>query len=156
MPRKSAAAYLIPAPVDGRPTRLRPPADIPPSVAGVMAEIIGSVDAAHLRACDLAMVEELARTIVTQRATAHALIGAPLVVSGKPNPLLVMERAGEPMKRDHLMTRILNLQMFTDDRYIYLLFAQLRKKLGDRAANAKIIATNHFTANQLTPEVTRT
>ena len=93
MPRKSAAAYLIPAPGDGRPTRLRPPADIPPSVAGVMAEIIGSVDAAHLRACDLPMVEELARTIVTQRATAHALIGAPLVVSGKPNPLLVMERA---------------------------------------------------------------
>jgi two-component system torCAD operon response regulator TorR len=68
--------------------------------------------------------------------------------------LAFMERAGEPMNRDQLMTRIRNREWFPDDRYIDVLVGQLRKKLGERAANAKIIATIHGTGYLFTPEVT--
>jgi two-component system torCAD operon response regulator TorR len=68
--------------------------------------------------------------------------------------LAFMERAGEPMNRDQLMTRIRNREWFPDDRYIDVLVGQLRKKLGERAATAKIIATIHGTGYLFTPEVT--
>jgi two-component system torCAD operon response regulator TorR len=64
-----------------------------------------------------------------------------------------MERAGEPMDRDQLMTRIRNREWFPDDRYIDVLVGQLRKKLGERASNAKLIATIHGTGYLFTPEV---
>jgi two-component system torCAD operon response regulator TorR len=68
--------------------------------------------------------------------------------------LAFMERAGEPMNRDQLMNRIRNREWFPDDRYIDVLVGQLRKKLGERAATAKIIATIHGTGYLFTPEVT--
>jgi DNA-binding response OmpR family regulator len=68
--------------------------------------------------------------------------------------LAFMERAGEPMNRDQLMTRIRNREWFPDDRYIDVLVGQLRKKLGERAATAEIIATIHGTGYLFTPEVT--
>jgi len=67
--------------------------------------------------------------------------------------LAFMERAGEVMNRDQLMNRIRNREWFPDDRYIDVLVGQLRKKLGERAANAKIIATIHGTGYLFTPEV---
>jgi two-component system torCAD operon response regulator TorR len=67
--------------------------------------------------------------------------------------LAFMERAGEVMNRDALMNRIRNREWFPDDRYIDVLVGQLRKKLGERAANAKIIATIHGTGYLFTPEV---
>jgi DNA-binding response OmpR family regulator len=67
--------------------------------------------------------------------------------------LAFMEKAGEGMNRDQLMNRIRNREWFPDDRYIDVLVGQLRKKLGERAANAKIIATIHGTGYLFTPEV---
>jgi DNA-binding response OmpR family regulator len=67
--------------------------------------------------------------------------------------LAFMEQAGEVMNRDQLMNRIRNREWFPDDRYIDVLVGQLRKKLGERAANAKIIATIHDTGYLFTPEV---
>jgi len=67
--------------------------------------------------------------------------------------LAFMEHAGEVMNRDQLMNRIRNREWFPDDRYIDVLVGQLRKKLGERAANAKIIATIHGTGYLFTPEV---
>ena len=67
--------------------------------------------------------------------------------------LAFMEKAGEVMNRDQLMFRIRNREWFPADRYIDVLVGQLRKKLGERAANAKIIATIHGTGYLFTPEV---
>ena len=67
--------------------------------------------------------------------------------------LAFMEKAGEVMNRDQLMFRIRNREWFPDDRYIDVLVGQLRKKLGERASNAKIIATIHGTGYLFTPEV---
>jgi len=67
--------------------------------------------------------------------------------------LAFMEKAGEVMNRDQLMFRIRNREWFPDDRYIDVLVGQLRKKLGERAADAKIIATIHGTGYLFTPEV---
>ena len=67
--------------------------------------------------------------------------------------LAFMEKAGEVMNRDQLMNRIRNREWFPDDRYIDVLVGQLRKKLGERAANAKIITTIHGTGYLFTPEV---
>ena len=67
--------------------------------------------------------------------------------------LAFMEKAGEVMNRDQLMFRIRNREWFPDDRYIDVLVGQLRKKLGEKASNAKIIATIHGTGYLFTPEV---
>jgi two-component system torCAD operon response regulator TorR len=67
--------------------------------------------------------------------------------------LAFMEKAGEVMNRDQLMNRIRNREWFPDDRYIDVLVGQLRKKLDERAANAKIITTIHGTGYLFTPEV---
>jgi len=67
--------------------------------------------------------------------------------------LAFMEQAGEVMNRDQLMNRIRNREWFPDDRYIDVLVGQLRKKLGEKAANAKIISTIHGTGYLFTPEV---
>jgi DNA-binding response OmpR family regulator len=67
--------------------------------------------------------------------------------------LAFMEKAGEVMNRDQLMNRIRNREWYPDDRYIDVLVGQLRKKLGERAGNAKIITTIHGTGYLFTPEV---
>lgn len=67
--------------------------------------------------------------------------------------LSFMEKAGEVMNRDQIMNRIRNREWFPDDRYIDVLVGQLRKKLGERAATAKIITTIHGTGYLFTPEV---
>jgi two-component system torCAD operon response regulator TorR len=67
--------------------------------------------------------------------------------------LAFIEKAGEVMNRDQLMNRIRNREWFPDDRYIDVLVGQLRKKLGERAATAKIITTIHGTGYLFTPEV---
>jgi len=81
--------------------------------------------------------------------------GEPVQLSAGEYQLLLafMEQAGEVMNRDQLMNRIRNREWFPDDRYIDVLVGQLRKKLGERAANAKIIATIHGTGYLFTPEV---
>jgi two-component system torCAD operon response regulator TorR len=68
--------------------------------------------------------------------------------------LAFIEKAGEVMNRDQLMNRIRNREWFPDDRYIDVLVGQLRKKLGERAATAKVITTIHGTGYLFTPEVT--
>ena len=65
--------------------------------------------------------------------------------------LAFMEQAGEVMNRDQLTNRIRNREWFPDDRYIDVLVGQLRKKLGEKAANAKIISTIHGTGYLFTP-----
>ncbi len=67
--------------------------------------------------------------------------------------LAFMEKAGEVMNRDQLMLRIRNREWFPDDRYIDVLVGQLRKKLGERASSAQIIATIHGTGYLFTPEI---
>ena len=81
--------------------------------------------------------------------------GCPVQLSAGEYQLLLafMEQAGEVMNRDQLMNRIRNREWFPDDRYIDVLVGQLRKKLGERAATAKIIATIHGTGYLFTPEV---
>jgi two-component system torCAD operon response regulator TorR len=81
--------------------------------------------------------------------------GIPAQLSAGEYQLLLafMEQAGEVMNRDQLMNRIRNREWFPDDRYIDVLVGQLRKKLGERAANAKVIATIHGTGYLFTPEV---
>ena len=81
--------------------------------------------------------------------------GEPVQLSAGEYQLLLafMEQAGEVMNRDQLMNRIRNREWFPDDRYIDVLVGQLRKKLGERASNAKIIATIHGTGYLFTPEV---
>ena len=81
--------------------------------------------------------------------------GEPVQLSAGEYQLLLafMEQAGEVMNRDQLMNRIRNREWFPDDRYIDVLVGQLRKKLGEKASNAKIIATIHGTGYLFTPEV---
>jgi len=81
--------------------------------------------------------------------------GEPAQLSAGEYQLLLafIEHAGEVMNRDQIMNRIRNREWFPDDRYIDVLVGQLRKKLGERAANAKIIATIHGTGYLFTPEV---
>ncbi len=81
--------------------------------------------------------------------------GVPAQLSAGEYQLLLafMEQAGEVMNRDQLMNRIRNREWFPDDRYIDVLVGQLRKKLGERAATAKVIATIHGTGYLFTPEV---
>ena len=81
--------------------------------------------------------------------------GSPVQLSAGEYQLLLafMEQAGEVMNRDQLMNRIRNREWFPDDRYIDVLVGQLRKKLGEKASNAKIIATIHGTGYLFTPEV---
>ncbi len=81
--------------------------------------------------------------------------GEPIQLSAGEYQLLLafMEKAGEVMDRDELMNRIRNREWFPDDRYIDVLVGQLRKKLGERASTARIIATIHGTGYLFTPEV---
>ena len=70
-----------------------------------------------------------------------------------PECVMAGTAAGEVMNRDQIMNRIRNREWFPDDRYIDVLVGQLRKKLGERAATAKIITTIHGTGYLFTPEV---
>lgn len=64
-----------------------------------------------------------------------------------------MDNAGQVLNRDQLMNRIRNREWMPDDRYIDVLVGQLRKKLGERAGNAKLITTVHGSGYLFTPEV---
>jgi two-component system torCAD operon response regulator TorR len=57
--------------------------------------------------------------------------------------LAFLEAPGQVQSRDQLMNRIRNREWLPDDRYIDVLVGQLRKKLGERAGNARIITTVH-------------
>ena len=65
-----------------------------------------------------------------------------------------MDHAGQVLNRDKLMNRIRNREWMPDDRYIDVLVGQLRKKLGERAGNARLITTVHGAGYLFTPEVT--
>ena len=68
--------------------------------------------------------------------------------------LAFIENAGQVMNRDQLMGLIRNREWFPDDRYIDVLVGQLRKKLDERASNARLITTIHGTGYLFTPAVT--
>ena len=64
-----------------------------------------------------------------------------------------LDHAGQVLNRDQLMNRIRNCEWMPDDRYIDVLVGQLRKKLGERAGNARLITTVHGAGYLFTPEV---
>ena len=64
-----------------------------------------------------------------------------------------LDHAGQVLNRDQLMNRIRNREWMPDDRYIDVLVGQLRKKLGERAGNARLITTVHGAGYLFTPEV---
>ena len=79
MPRKSAAAIAMPV-IDVTRTRIEPPPSLSAPVREIFREVVGSVDAQHLRPCDVPTVEtyceavHLARTAAAQIALEGAVI----------------------------------------------------------------------------------
>lgn len=55
MPRRSNAAATLPR-VDGAPTRIRPPADMPENVARHFRDLMASTDPQHFRPCDVPLL----------------------------------------------------------------------------------------------------
>lgn len=65
-----------------------------------------------------------------------------------------VEHAGEVLSRDRIMAKIRNREWYPDDRYIDVLVGQLRRRLGETAAHARLVTTIHGTGYLFTPEVT--
>ncbi len=64
-----------------------------------------------------------------------------------------IEHAGEVMSRDRIMAKIRNREWYPDDRYIDVLVGQLRRRLGETAASARLVTTIHGTGYLFTPEI---
>lgn len=79
MPRKSLAALAAP-PIDVSRIRIEPPPSLSAPVREIFRQVVGSVDAQHLRPCDVPTVEtyceavHLARTAAAQIALEGAVI----------------------------------------------------------------------------------
>ncbi len=102
----------------------------------------------HLRRFDTWTLDLNSRSLIADDGTAQQLSQGEFQLF-----LALMDNAGEVMNRDQLMNRIRNREWYPDDRYIDVLVAQLRRKLGERASTAKIIATIHGTGYLFTPDV---
>jgi DNA-binding winged helix-turn-helix (wHTH) protein/CBS domain-containing protein len=64
------------------------------------------------------------------------------------------EHPGEVMSRAALMRKVCNRDWVPSDRYIDVLVASLRRKFGERAADAQMIRTVHNDGYVFTPRVT--
>ena len=102
----------------------------------------------HLRRFDTWTLDLNTRSLITNEGASQQISQGEFQLL-----LALMDNAGEVMNRDQLMTRIRNREWYPDDRYIDVLVAQLRRKLGERAGTARIITTIHGTGYLFTPDV---
>ena len=95
MPRRSSAALEMGMlNVSGRPTPIRVPDDLPPSLKGIVADLIASQAPQHFRDGDDYLLELYAQAIVAGREAYQKLEEEGYVVNGKANPwLIVQEKA---------------------------------------------------------------
>lgn len=68
--------------------------------------------------------------------------------------IVFAEHPGEVMSRATLMRKVCNRDWVPSDRYIDVLVASLRRKFGERAADAQMIRTVHNDGYVFTPRVT--
>jgi DNA-binding winged helix-turn-helix (wHTH) protein/CBS domain-containing protein len=68
--------------------------------------------------------------------------------------IVFAEHPGEVMSRASLMRKVCNRDWVPSDRYIDVLVASLRRKFGERAADAQMIRTVHNDGYVFTPRVT--
>ncbi|MFU8816132.1 MAG: winged helix-turn-helix domain-containing protein [Pseudomonadales bacterium] len=68
--------------------------------------------------------------------------------------IVFAEHPGEVMSRAALMRKVCNRDWVPSDRYIDVLVASLRRKFGERAADAQMIRTVHNDGYVFTPRVT--
>ena len=93
MPRKSAAAQLIPT-VDGRPTRVKPAPGMSPPAERLFGEITSSVDATHFVRSEVPLLAQFCEQGALAELAARKLATGGPVVGGKPSPwLFVAEKA---------------------------------------------------------------
>lgn len=93
MSRPSSAAQAAPVIDIGR-VRIEPPPTASARVAKVFREVVGSVDAQHLRPCDAVTVEAFAQAVDLARTAAAALADEGCVVDGRTSPwIAILERA---------------------------------------------------------------
>jgi hypothetical protein len=88
MPRKSAEALSV-IPLDGRQSRLRAPASLPPAEARLFAQLVAANAPAHFKTSDLPLLQQyVAAAVLNDQATAELRAGA--VVGGRPSPWLAV------------------------------------------------------------------
>jgi len=88
MPRKSTATQnILPLHLNGRPTRLQPPADLAPSERTRFNELIRACAANHFRTSDLPLICEFIRTsILCERAAVALRDSSPVLPNNKLSP----------------------------------------------------------------------
>ena len=72
MPRKSAAELSVP-PVDGRPSRLRPPTSLSEAERKVFVDTVAACKPEHFRASDLPLLKRYAEIVVLSDHAADKL-----------------------------------------------------------------------------------
>jgi phage terminase small subunit len=94
MPRKSAAAYAIEGlGVDGRPTRLQPPADWSPQATAVFARLIEASAREHFRLGDLDVLKRYCQAVVDADLADQELARDGYVIDGRLSPWLAVQAA---------------------------------------------------------------
>jgi hypothetical protein len=94
MPRKSLAAMTTYPRVDGRPSHLKTPADMPVSLRNIVDDLIATQQPEHFRPGDEALLEQYAQSILLGRQAYDRIEAGGAVVDGRPSPwLVVLEKA---------------------------------------------------------------
>jgi Phage terminase, small subunit len=92
MPRKSASAFAE-LRVDGRPSRVRPRADVPTTLKPIIIDLIASVPPEHFRNGDVVLIEMYAAAIALSRQAYDELERNGPVIDGKASPwIAVLEK----------------------------------------------------------------
>jgi hypothetical protein len=88
MPRKSAADLKVIA-IDGRQSRLRPPASLSEAERNLFASLVAANSPAHFKTSDLPLLCQYVQAAVLNDQAAAELRTSP-VVNGKPSPWLAI------------------------------------------------------------------
>jgi hypothetical protein len=90
---KSAASLAIPA-IDGRPSRLKPPASLSKAEQAIFIDIVSSTSAGHFVASDVPLLCAYARAVFEEELAGRELRRGGHVVNGRPSPwITVQEKA---------------------------------------------------------------
>ena len=89
MPRKSAASLSVLA-VDGKPSKLHPPASLSEAERTIFVDVVAATDPRHFRPSDLPLLVRYAEACALGDLAAQELRrGA--VIDGKPSPWIVIQ-----------------------------------------------------------------
>lgn len=93
MPRKSAAALAAP-PIDVGRVRIEPPPSLSAPVRKIFQEVVTSVEASHLRPCDVPTLESFCESVHLARTAAAQIALEGAVIDGRASPWVgILERA---------------------------------------------------------------